>query len=109
MKYTYCINGTDPDGDFIYVFWDWGDGTNTGWLGPYPSGEEICASHTWTKKGTYTITVTLKDEHGATVTASLEVTMPRNKAYINIPFLNFLQSHPNLFPILQMLLQRLRL
>ena len=36
------------------------------------------------------------------------VTMPRNKE-INNPFLNRLKSHPNLFPILQNLLQRLRI
>jgi len=30
----------------------------------------------------------------------------KQKEYINTPFLNFLQEHPNLFPILQKLLQR---
>ena len=38
----------------------------------------------------------------------LSVTMPRTRA-ITSPFLNFLQQHPNLFPILQILLQRLGL
>jgi hypothetical protein len=32
---------------------------------------------------------------------------PRNKPYIKIPFLRFLQNHPYWFPILQLLLQRL--
>ena len=40
--------------------------------------------------------------------AELTVTMPRNKAIsINILFQWFLQQHPNLFPLLQLLLQRL--
>ena len=39
---------------------------------------------------------------------SVTLTTPRNRA-INTPFLNFLQNHPNLFPILQLLLQRLGL
>jgi len=41
--------------------------------------------------------------------STLTITMPRNKAYTNTPFQWFLQSHPNLFPILQLLLQRLGL
>ena len=41
--------------------------------------------------------------------ASDTITVPRNRA-ITSPFLNFLQNHPNLFPILQkLLLQRLGL
>jgi len=41
--------------------------------------------------------------------STLEASMPRNKQYINTPFQWFLQQHLNLFPILQMLLQRLEL
>lgn len=102
-EYTYCINVTDPDGDFIYVLWDWGDGTNTGWLGPYQSGKEICASHSWEKTGTFIIKVTIKDEYDAMVTASLKVTMTKDKiAPNNLIILRLLEY----FPILQTLLQR---
>ena len=38
----------------------------------------------------------------------VSVVMPRNKA-INTPLLNFLQQHPNMFPLLQLLIQRLGL
>ena len=43
-EYTYCINDIfDPNGDNIYVFWDWVDGTNSDWIGPFKNGEEICS------------------------------------------------------------------
>jgi len=42
-------------------------------------------------------------------TILVSLTTPKNKAYINTPFLNFLTSHPSLFPILQRLILRLGL
>jgi outer membrane protein assembly factor BamB len=65
VNYTFCITGTDPDGDQLYYLWDWGDGTNSGWLGPYPSGEEMCTMHAWANEGVYGIKVKLKDDSGA--------------------------------------------
>jgi hypothetical protein len=64
VNYTFCINVTDTDGDDIYCIWNWGDGNTTDWLGPYSSGGTICASHTWSQKGTYGIRVKLKDVYG---------------------------------------------
>jgi hypothetical protein len=106
VEYTYCINLSDPNNDSLFVFWDWGDGINTGWVGPYGSGEEVCASHTWNKKGTYTISVTIKDEYGASITAYMEVTIPRNKAVDN-SIQKFIEIHPLLFRIFQLLFKRL--
>lgn len=65
IEYTFCIEFTDPEEDNIYVMWDWGDGTFSGWLGPFNSGEEVCASHVWTAGGDYELRVKAKDEHGA--------------------------------------------
>lgn len=100
-EYTYCIIATDPDEDDLYVLWDWDDGETTGWLGPYSSGEEICESHIWAEEGTYIITIKLKDEHGDMVTASLRVTMSRNKVIHNLIFVGLLNRFPYTFPILQ--------
>jgi hypothetical protein len=108
IEYTYCINISDPDEDNLYVKWDWGDGTGNDWLGPFGSGMEICGSHTWNKRGTFKISVIVKDEHGASVTAYKEVIMPRIKS-IFAPLQIFLQHQPVLFKILQPLLQRLGL
>jgi hypothetical protein len=86
------------------------DGSNSGWLGSYPHGQQVNASHIWNKKGTYLIKVKTKDVLGKESDWSdpLSINMPRNKV-INTPFLNYLQNHPNLFPILQKIIQRLGL
>ncbi|GAG79513.1 unnamed protein product, partial [marine sediment metagenome] len=64
---------------------------------------------TWAEEGTYILKAKAKDVYDEeSGWGTLTVTMPRNKA-INTPFLNFLQSHPNMFPLLQLLIQRLGL
>jgi len=65
-EYTFWINlPTDPDGDEMFLRWDWGDGTITNWLGPYPSGSIASASHMWIHAGVYEIRAQLKDPYGA--------------------------------------------
>ena len=74
--YTYTVVSTDPDGDKIYYCIDWGDG-NEFCTDLMESGKEYQASHAWQEKGTYVITVTATDEHGATSEpATLQVKMP---------------------------------
>jgi len=110
-EYTYCIVASDPDDDDLYVLWSWGDGTSGDWLGPFESGAEVCESHIWNKAGTYTITVTLKDEYGSSITASKEITITKSKV-LNVllqKLHDFFEKYPNIFPILQRLLQRLGL
>ena len=107
-EYEYCIpSAVDPDGDDIYVYWDWGDGTSSGWLGPYASDEEICENHIWYEPGDYVIKAKLRDERGAESDwGTLEVRMPKTKDCYSL-FLQFLKSHPNIFPMLQQLLHLL--
>jgi len=109
-SYTYSSTTTDPDVDQVSYWFDWGDGENSGWVGPFPSGNAGSASHTWKTKGNYNIKVKAKDTHcsESVWSDSLTVTMPRTRA-INTPLLKFLENHPNLFPILQLLFQRLEL
>lgn len=57
---------TDPEEDPIYCLWDWGDGSQSGWLGPYDSGQTLSETHTWSEPGVYQIRVKLKDFFGAT-------------------------------------------
>lgn len=63
--YYYSTNTIDPDREQVYYMWIWGDGSTTGWLGPYDSNVEVNASHTWTKKGIYRVKVKAKDIQGA--------------------------------------------
>jgi hypothetical protein len=65
QEYTYTSTTTDPEGDQIYYLFDWGDGSNSGWLGPYTSGQTGVGSHTWTTLGTYVVKVKAKDIWGA--------------------------------------------
>jgi Peptidase family M28/PKD domain len=66
VKYTYTVNTTEPDGEDIYYFIDWGDETNTGWLGPYSSGTPTTAQKSWNSTATYTVKTMAKDIHSVT-------------------------------------------
>ncbi len=100
IEYTYCIDAIDPDNDSLYVLWEWGDGSSSDWLGPFVSGEEVCDFHSWEESDIYNISVTLRDEHGESVTAYLKVNIPRNKASYDLLIGVFLRR----FPILQKIL-----
>jgi len=106
-EYDYDFSAIDPEGDQVKFYIEWGD-TTTEWTSLTPSNTPITASHTWAEEGNYIITAKARDEYGLEgPEGTLTVIMPRNKA-INKPFLNYLQNfltgHPNLFPILQRLL-----
>jgi hypothetical protein len=60
-SYSFTSSTTEPDGEDVYFLFDWGDGTNSGWLGPYASGSTVTASHSWYTVGDYQIKVTAKD------------------------------------------------
>ncbi len=63
QEYTFSTNSTDPEGEPLYYFWDWGDGTTSDWQGPVASGATAFATHNWTATGNYSITVKAKDPH----------------------------------------------
>jgi len=103
-EYEYTLKSEDPDGDDVFYIVDWDDGTYMDWIGPYPSGEEVTVKHTWEAQGTYTIKAKAKDIWGAeSPWATKQIPISKNKI-INEPFLNFLNNHLNLFPILRFLI-----
>ena len=107
-EYEYSFTSTDPDGDDIaeYIV-NWDDDGDEIITGLFTSGEEAKASHTWDVEGTYTISATAIDIHGAvSELGTLEVTMPRNKAFnFNFNLLEHLfDRFPNMFPVLRILL-----
>ena len=108
-SYSYSSDTTDIDGDQIYYLFDWGDGTNSGWKGPYNSGDSITESHIWDAQGTYAVKVKAKDTSDVESVWSdpLSASMPKNKAIQNplIQLLeNLLQNHPHMFPLLRQIL-----
>ena len=105
VEYDYIITTTDPDGDNVYYCIDWGDGSGEVCIGPYASGEEVTASHTWTEDGTYTIKVKARDIYDAeSEYATLKVSIPRSKFYVNILFQRFFERFEYLFTIARLLL-----
>ena len=83
--YDYTFQTIDPDGDELYYFIDWDDGTNEEWIGPYTSGEEVIISHTWDEKGTYIIQAKAKDTNDLEGTwGQLVVTMPKSTPIIHV-------------------------
>jgi len=107
VEYSYTTSTIDPEGDQVYYLWDWGDGINSGWLGPYNSGVAISTNHNWTVKGSYSIKVKAKDMHGAESPWSdpLPITMPYSYDKPILQFLEWLfQRFPNTFPRLRQLM-----
>jgi outer membrane protein assembly factor BamB len=104
--YNYTLQSIDPDNDNISYYIDWGDSTNTGWMGPYASGHEITVNHTWTKRGTYTIKAMAMDYYGAESNwGTLSVTMPLSYEPPHFRFLDWLlERFPHAFLILRFLL-----
>ena len=102
----YNFTTTDEQGHPIYYYIDWGDGTNSGWIGLYPSGDVITQSHIWSKKGSYTIKAKAKDAYGnESIWGKLPVNMPSSFNIRFLPFCErFFARFPNLFPILRHLL-----
>jgi len=103
---SYNFTTIDPDGDEVSYFIDWGDGTNNSWIGPYLSGDLIPISHSWSKKGTYTIQAKAKDIYGnESDWGELTVTMPCS---YNLPIQQFwerlFERFPNAFPLLRHLM-----
>lgn len=100
---TYTFTTSDPEDDDLYFYVDWGDSTNSGWIGP---DDTLELSHTWQKKGTYTIKAQAKDSLGALSNwTNYPITMPYS---YNIPFKPLFERlfdrFPQLFPILRVLL-----
>jgi hypothetical protein len=77
ISYEYTFMAVDPENDQVMYFIDWGDGTNSSWVGPYESNENVTLSHTFAKKGGYTVKVQAQDIYAAVSQwGSLQVTMP---------------------------------
>ena len=91
--YPYSFTATDPDNDDISYYIDWGDGSNSGWKGPYSSGTSINLSHSWSNDGSFSIKAKAKDGQGSESTyTTLQITMPKSKMLFN-NIIRFLQNY----------------
>jgi hypothetical protein len=104
-QYNFTFTTVDPEQDPVYVYVDWGDNSNSGWVGPKNSGDTFIIAHSWTEKGNFTVKAKAKDDHGAESNwSTFQVKMP----YKFSPLANLLrwlfEHFPNAFPILRHLL-----
>ena len=92
-EYEYTFKAIDPDGDDVCYWIEWGDGFIEEWFGPYASGEERTRTHTWPKKGNYTIRCKAMDVYGKESDwGELEITMPMNQQSTNSLFFQLLEK-----------------
>lgn len=54
----------DSTGDQLYYKWDWGDGNQSIWFGPYLSDVAIATSYEWAYDGNYSVRVKAKNTNG---------------------------------------------
>jgi len=103
VLYYYNTSTIDPDGDQIWFWFDWGDGTNSGWIGPHVSGETGSASHKWNAKGEYEIKVKAKDGSGTLSEWSdpLIFSIQKSNEINNPLFTQFIKPFLKYFPIFQ--------
>ncbi len=81
IEYNFNVQTTDPEDQELYFYVDWGDGTNSGWVGPSASGDDIVLNHTWSMRGTYTVKAKAKDIIGAESSyGTLKIKIPRTKS-----------------------------
>lgn len=106
IEHEYTTSTTDPDGDDLFYIFDWGDGTDSDWLGPYESGATVKASNKWKTQGNYNIRVKAKDTIGFETEWSdpFSISMPRDKQMNNPLFQQILKQLVERFPKLEQLL-----
>ena len=61
VEYMFFTSTTDPEGEQVLYWWDWGDGTPGEWTDPSDSGVMVHASHIWNASGDYEVRVKAKD------------------------------------------------
>ena len=112
----YTFNAQMQDGDvkeqtYVCYYFDWGDGTFSGMLGPYPSDSPAQATHVWASRGSYQVRVKfLKIDFKNLVfeetgwSDPFTITISKNRALYSMPLIKFLETHTKLFPHLRHLL-----
>ena len=102
VKTSYSFNFTvhDPELDTIELLVDWGDGTDSGWIGPFDSDEDISLSHIWSEKGTFELRAKARDTFDGSESdwSTLSVTMPKTRPQVFFFHLweQLLQHLPNI-------------
>ena len=106
VEHTWTFETTDAEGDVVEFWVLWGDGCPAvEWDGYYASGEVVPMNHTYTKKGTYTISAQARDFYGnESGWTNFTLKVPRARTY-NFNMLEWLfERFPRALPIIRQLL-----
>ena len=100
--YVFDVTFTDPDGDDLeYIRVEFGDGNDTGYIGPVSSGYVYHGVHHYTLRGYYNINASSRDIHGAFSDKSkhrVQVSRNKESSFNNWNLLM------DMFPIIQKIL-----
>jgi hypothetical protein len=108
VELTWAFVSNDPDGHQLKYIIDWGDG-NTHETNYNSEGVPVEASHTY-EQGKYTIKAKAEDEKGReSQESTFEVTIKKPKNLYHSLIQRWFERFSNLFPLLQLVLQRLGL
>lgn len=104
-RQTYNFTAIDPEGNDLYYYIDWGDGSSEEWIGPFMSGETISVKHRWDDSGDYKIRAKTKDVfNDESSWSTIEIQLSKTKISLNQP-LNIIfnlikERFPMIFTIL---------
>jgi hypothetical protein len=62
ISYSYSSSTIDLNADHVYYMFNWDDGTEMEWIGPYNSGDTVSVSHIWSSRGTFQLKVKAIDD-----------------------------------------------
>ena len=82
IEYNFSTSTTDPQGEKVYYLFDWGDGEDSGWIGPVESGTSVQSGHIWRTSRSFDVKVKAKDASGyeSVWSDSSKIRIPREKA-----------------------------
>jgi hypothetical protein len=107
VTYDFGFISTDPDEEDIseYII-DWGDGNLDEYIiGPFSSGQEAFANHTWVVDGEFIITAKAKDINGVEgPETTLPINIPRSKEQKISFWLRLFEFFPTLQRLLDLVL-----
>lgn len=84
---TFTCNASDPNGDTLAYFWDWGNGTTT-------TNNSPVASKSWPTAGIYIVQCTVSDMKGLSVTADYVVQVGASGTFFIEGMVTTIQGEP---------------
>jgi len=96
------IVSIDPEGEPLRYNINWNDGNETGWFGPFPSGEEIIMAHSWSEQDSYQVMIKSKDPFDEqSDQANHIVTVKKTKSYPFIKINELFRNHLIFYQLLK--------